>query len=211
MADYRLLERDDLLDALLNRVQQAQQGAGSLVLVAGEAGAGKTSVVRTLIDRVGGDVLAMEGACDPLATPRPLSPLYDMAADPDSGLGDLLTADHESMDIFGEVLERLKTSIRPILMVVEDIHWADEATLDFLRFVGRRVSISKALVLCTYRDDEVGADHPLRLVLGQLIPLASTSRVVVPPLSELAVSTLPVDAISEISVLDPYFYVGAAS
>lgn len=186
----RLLERDDLLESLAGRVESARHGEGSMVLVAGEAGAGKTSLVRALTDRLGGDILTLEGACDPLATPRPLSPLYDMAADPDSGLAELFSADQDSMDIFGEVLERLKESMRPILMVVEDAHWADEATLDFLRFMGRRVGSTKALVLCTYRDDEVGADHPLRQVLGQLIPLSSTNRMVVPPLSESAVSTL---------------------
>ena len=190
MAEMDLLERDQLLAKLDNMVEDAREGRGSLVLVAGEAGSGKTSLARALADLVEASTLVLQGACDPLSTPRPLSPLLDFAADPDSGLDKILQESVETIEVFNDVLERLKESIRPVLMIVEDVHWADEGTLDFLRFVGRRVSDSKAVVLCTYRDDEVGPVHPLRAVIGQLIPLSSTRRLVVPPLSRSAVATL---------------------
>jgi DNA-binding CsgD family transcriptional regulator len=184
-----LLEREGLLESLGEGLQQASDGNGSMVLIAGEAGAGKTSLVRAFIDSLDNSVLVIEGACDPLTTPRPLSPLHDFAADPDSGLGDLDLAASQ-IEIFDAVLDRLKHTVRPIVMVIEDVHWADEATLDFIRFIGRRISDSKVSVLCTYRDDEVGPDHPLRPVLGQLIPLDSTHRVRVPPLSLNAIAQL---------------------
>ncbi|HEX6221555.1 MAG TPA: AAA family ATPase [Acidimicrobiia bacterium] len=185
-----LLEREDLLASLADFLREAGNENGSMMLVAGEAGAGKTSLVDAFTDSLGEGILVIRGACDPLTTPRPLSPLYDFAADPDSGMSDLATGDKDAVEMFQEVLDRLRNTIRPIVMVIEDIHWADEATLDFLRFIGRRVSDSKAMVICTYRDDEVGPDHPLRPVLGQLIPLGSTHRIVVPPLTIDAIRKL---------------------
>jgi DNA-binding CsgD family transcriptional regulator/tetratricopeptide (TPR) repeat protein len=188
-----LLERDELLDSLQDHLAAAARGSGSMVLVAGEAGAGKSALVHAFTAALGDHTLVVEGACDPLTTPRPLGPLYDFAADPDSGLAGLAAEGRAAVDMFGEVLDRLKKSIRPIVMVIEDLHWADDGTLDFLRFVGRRVADTKGLVVCTYREDEVGAEHPLRPVLGQLIPLASTTRLAVPPLSQDAVTELSRD------------------
>jgi DNA-binding CsgD family transcriptional regulator/tetratricopeptide (TPR) repeat protein len=132
----------------------------------------------------------IQGACDPLTTPRPLSPLYDFAADPDAGLSELGGIRGDAIEASQVVLDRLRNSIRPIVMIVEDIHWADDATLDFIKFIGRRVGDSKASVICTYRDDEVGTDHPLRPVLGQLLSLDSTHRMVVPPLTLAAIEAL---------------------
>jgi DNA-binding CsgD family transcriptional regulator/tetratricopeptide (TPR) repeat protein len=187
-----LLEREELLKSLGEGLQEARDGNGSMVLVAGEAGAGKTSLVRAFLDSLDDSVLVIEGACDPLTTPRPLSPLHDFAADPASGLSSL-EFDRDPIEIFTEVMDRLKHSKRPVAMVIEDIHWADDATLDFLKYVGRRVSASKGLVVCTYRDDEVGTDHPLRPVLGQLLPLERVHRIGVPLLSVDAVSELARD------------------
>ncbi|MGB7861452.1 MAG: LuxR C-terminal-related transcriptional regulator, partial [Acidimicrobiia bacterium] len=98
--------------------------------------------------------------------------------------------DRYEIEVFDDVLDRLSTTARPIVLVIEDIHWADEGTLDFIRFIGRRISRTKTLFVCSYRDDEVGADHSLRPVLGQLIPLASTIRIAIPSLSQHAVSEL---------------------
>jgi DNA-binding CsgD family transcriptional regulator/tetratricopeptide (TPR) repeat protein len=184
-----LLEREGLLASLRERLVGAASGQGSLVLLAGEAGAGKTSLVRAFLESLDDSALVIEGACDPLTTPRPLSPLRDFAADPDSGLADL-DLDGDAIQTFNHVLDRLRHSIRPVVLVIEDIHWADEATLDFLRFIGRRLAASKAVVVSTYRDDEVGPDHPLRPVLGQLLPIGSTWRMSVPALTLDAVTRL---------------------
>lgn len=201
-----LLERAELLESLATFLGEASKGSGSLVLVAGEAGAGKTSLVRAFLESLDESTLVIQGACDPLTTPRPLSPLYDFAADPDSGLHDLFASDRDGIEVFQEVLDRLRNTIRPIVMLIEDVHWADEATLDFLRFIGRRVADSEAVLVCTYRDDEVGPDHPLRPVLGQLIPLDSTHRLFVPPLSLAAIQTLvgdlEVDALELLRLTD---------
>ena len=155
-----LLEREQLLEALRARLAEADR-TGSLVLIAGEAGAGKTSLVNAFASSLDRSTLVLRGACDPLTTPRPLSPLHDFAIDPEGGLSPI-TAERDRMEIFTEVLERLQHTIRPIVLIIEDLHWADEGTLDFLRFVGRRVEGTKSVIACTYRNDEVGADHPLR-------------------------------------------------
>lgn len=193
-----LLEREQLLDVLADRLERARAGEGSLVLLAGEAGAGKTSVVRAFARGVGATAHVVDGACDPLSTPRPLGPLHDFAASADGPLAGLPVADGRTIELFGEVLRRLRAAQQPVVVIVEDVHWADDGTLDFVRFVGRRVVDTGTVVVCTYRDDEVTVDHPLQPVLGSLVPLASTVRLVVPALTIAAVARL-----ADGSTIDP--------
>ncbi len=147
--------------------------------------------MRAFVDLVGESALVLAGACDPLTTPRPLSPLLDIAADPDSHIGDLMSDEVAPYEVFAALLDRLRSTARPTLLVVEDVHWADEASLDFVRFAGRRIADTNALMLCTYRDDEIGSDHPLRPVLGDLAPSREwVHRVHLEPLSPAAVAEL---------------------
>lgn len=191
------LERDELLAQLGGYLERAHTGFGTFVFLDGEAGAGKTTVARALAEIAGAKTLVLTGHCDPLSTPRPLGPLRDMAADSDSGMGDLAGPD-DRYEVFSEVLARLQHSIRPILMIIEDIHWADAATLDMLTYLGRRIGNTKALVLTTYRGDEIGPDHQLRPVLGDLLTKPDVHRHTVEMLTTDAVRTLagdrPVDA-----------------
>lgn len=189
-----LREREHLLRELDQRMAAAANGSGSLVFLAGEAGAGKTSVVNAFTGRVRSRALVLSGACDPLTTPRPLSPLLDIATDPASGLAsglaDLLSRPGEPASWFGILLDRLKAAGSPAVVVVEDVHWADEATLDFLRFMGRRIGDTRAMMLCTYRDDGLDRHHPLRMTLGDLVTRPSTVRLPIAPLSVAAVREL---------------------
>jgi len=185
-----LWERDHLLAELRDRLTAAGRGAGALVLLAGEAGAGKTAVVDTFVADVSDRATILSGACDPLTTPRPLSPLLDIASDPASGLPDVARERGEPFAAFEMLLDRLKWANLPTVVVVEDVHWADDATLDFLRFVGRRIEDTHALMLCTYRDDELDRLHPLRVTLGDLAPRESTVALTVEPLSSGAVRGL---------------------
>ncbi len=173
-----LLERERQLAVLRERLDAAEAGAGSLVLIGGEAGAGKTTLVTSFIDPLG--TQAVVGACDPVSTPAPLSPLRDF-----HDVGDLA-----NLDVFAGVVERFGRSAGSTVLVLEDIHWADQATLDFIRYMGRRVGDVKLVVLCTFRDDEVGPEHPLRTVLGQLARFPSTARLDVPMLTVDAVRRL---------------------
>lgn len=185
----QLVERADLLAAIQGHLDDAREGRGSLLLIAGEAGAGKTTLVSEAARRQANEAIVLEGACDALTTPRPYGPLMDFAATPGGGL-DQLSSDLDPAQMFAIVLDHLRGRLRPVFVVIEDVHWADEGTLDFLRFTGRRVGDSNATIACTYRDDEVGPDHPLRVVLGQLAPLDTTYRLAVPPLSKEAVAQL---------------------
>ena len=78
----------------------------------------------------------------------------------------------------------------PAVVVFEDVHWADEATLDLLRFLGRRIDRTSALLVCTYRDDELAANHPLAVMLGDLATCPAVHRCRVEPLSRSAVTKL---------------------
>ena len=156
-----------------------------MVLVAGEAGAGKTALTRAFADAAG--VRVLWGGCDALFTPRPLGPIADVAADVGGELERLVEDAARPHDLLPALLAELR---RPSVLVLEDLHWADEATLDLVRLLGRRLGGSPSLVLCTYRDDELGATHPLRPLLAALTGARGVRRLTLATLSAPAVREL---------------------
>jgi DNA-binding CsgD family transcriptional regulator/tetratricopeptide (TPR) repeat protein len=183
-----LLEREGNLAELNAALAEASKGSGRIALVSGEAGIGKTSLVEQFTRGHRQAFRVLWGVCDSYFTPRPLGPLHDMAAQIQGSLPDLLGSDASRTAIFSAVLGELQRS--PCMIVFEDVHWADEATLDLLRFLGRRIQHTPALLVMTYRDDELSLQHPLRSVLGDLASSSTTWRIQLPPLSEDAVRTL---------------------
>jgi tetratricopeptide (TPR) repeat protein len=183
-----LLERASLLDEL-SGVLAATAAGGRVVLVAGEAGIGKSALVRRFTERHSADARFLFGACDPLLTPRALGPLHDLGRQTGGRLATLLAVGGSREQLFAALLDELDQGARPPVVVVEDVHWADEATLDLLMFLDRRMEQTRALLLVTHRDDELGADHPLRGVLGAL-PQGVVHRARPQPLSEAAVAEL---------------------
>jgi DNA-binding CsgD family transcriptional regulator/tetratricopeptide (TPR) repeat protein len=182
-----LLERDQALEELRCLLRQADAGRGCLLFLGGEAGVGKTSLLRRFIAEAQDSVRALVGHCDALSTPRPLGPLFDIG---DSALTRLLD-EHAPRDLlFRTLLSRLTSRTRGTLLAIEDAHWADEATLDLLRYLGRRVTGTRALTIVTYRNDEVGPRHPLRRLLGDLATVDSVQRLDLPPLSAESVKAL---------------------
>lgn len=159
-----------------------------MVFVSGEAGIGKTALVDRFCADLPSRTLVRRGYCDALDTPRALGSLYDIARTADDGLNRLLAAGTDRHTIFTAFLDLLAAAAS--VTVVEDAHWADEATLDLLLFIGRRVSDLPAMVIVTYRDEEIGRDHPLRRILGDLATVRSVRRLSVPSLSRSAVVTL---------------------
>lgn len=160
-----ILERDAELGRLDAALRGAAAGTGSVVLISGEAGIGKTSLVRTFARSCAGRVRLLVGACDDLVTPRTLGPLRDAVGQVGGPLAAAVRAgDREA--VLSALLAELANGGRPTVLVLEDVHWADDATLDVLRFVGRRVADLPALVVVTYRDEEVGS--ALQRVLGAL-------------------------------------------
>ena len=185
-----LLERDHDLERLAAALDQATAGRGRLALIGGEAGIGKTSFIDRFIATHGASLRVLAGNCDALFTPSPLGPLYDIARTMGGRLLAQLESDAPRAALFSTMLDLLRDPARPTLLVIEDIHWADEATLDLLKYLGRRIVQSRALVVLSYRDDEIDGRHPLRLLLGDLATSPAAIRIDLPRLSIDAVRTL---------------------
>ena len=188
-----LLEREHFLRTLDEYVVDAGSGSGRLVLLSGEAGVGKTSLVEAFRD-LRPELRWWWGACDGSFTPRPLGPLYEIALGVGGPLVGLCTNDRDRRELFAAFLDELDRGKAPTVVVIEDLHWADDATLDWLRYLARRIARRRALIIASYRDDELAADGSLRGVIGQLATHTGARRMSVPPLSPEAVRRLAGDS-----------------
>jgi DNA-binding CsgD family transcriptional regulator/tetratricopeptide (TPR) repeat protein len=180
-----LLEREELLAQL----DLALWKGGHLVFVAGEAGVGKTSLARRFLEEQPDSVGVLWGACDALFTPRALGPFLDVAKITGGTFEELVRNGARPHEVAAALIRELETAT-PTILVLEDLHWADEATLDVVRLLGRRIGAVPALVLVTYRSDELENDHPLRIVLGELVSSEGVRRLTIERLSPAAVSRL---------------------
>lgn len=183
------LERDSQVDTLLGYAAEADAGNGRLVLVQGEAGAGKSTLVERL-ETLLQNATWHWGGCDGLFTPIPLAPLRDIA---ESIGGPLLAASRSDAGrevLFAALLEAVRADPGLTVLAFEDAQWADEATLDLLRFLGRRVQRERALLLVTFREEDPASSSRLRAALGELSRQRGTRRVALPALSPTAVAQL---------------------
>jgi DNA-binding CsgD family transcriptional regulator len=186
----QLVERAHQLQQLTAAFDaMARERRGTCALVYGEAGIGKTALVREFLARHGAQQRILMAGCEALNTPRPLGPLVDLADQFPAALAASISAGHTYNGLFPSFLAFLRNAARPTMLVLEDVHWADAATLDLIRYVGRRLDDVPAMLIVTYRDDELTLDHPLRLVLGGLAP-ARTLRLGLQPLTEPGVAAL---------------------
>ena len=184
-----LIERGDVLALLQKQFKAVAAGEGHCVFVSGEAGIGKTALIKAFCKQQQGNCVLYQGACDALFTPRPLAPLYDIIWQVNS---DLISHSHsveERSGLFAKFFQELACKNEVSLIVFEDIHWADEATLDFIKFFARRIAQLRCLFILTYRDDEIGSRHSLRNIISDLSPDLFT-RIALQPLSQEAVTTL---------------------
>ena len=205
-----MLEREEELAALGSAARDACDGSGSVVLISGEAGIGKSSLVEAIRGVLPAEGRFLVGYCDDLATARVLGPLRDLIG----SVGTALTRALERGDR-GEVLEALRDELGlarpPTVLAVEDVHWADEATLDVLRYLVRRADRLPLVLVLTYRDDELGTDHPLRQLLGLASRAGRVRRLRLARLTPAAVRRLsaaaPLDAdeVFAVTAGNPYF------
>jgi ATP/maltotriose-dependent transcriptional regulator MalT len=187
-----LIEREGFLTLLQTRFEKIDEGEGHCIMVSGEAGIGKTSLIKSFCKAQKGHCSIYLGACDALFTPRPLAPLYDVMWQINSDLWSGSHSIEQRSQLFAGFFRELSKKNEKTLIVFEDVHWADEATLDFIKFFVRRITQLPCLFILTYRDDEIHIQHPLRTVLGQL-PADSFTRLKLTPLSKEAVEKLAIE------------------
>jgi DNA-binding CsgD family transcriptional regulator/tetratricopeptide (TPR) repeat protein len=190
IAESGLLERERELEVLTDAFASTGAGsAGALVLVHGEAGVGKTAVLQRFCRTREPATRILWGTCESLFTARPLGPFLDVAEEIGGKFQALVTGGALPHEV-ATALSRELSGGPPAILVVEDLHWADEATLDVVRLLGRRIDRVSALVVATYRSDELSRTHPLRVVLGDLTSAVPAFRLQLDPLSPTAVAEL---------------------
>jgi predicted ATPase len=169
-----LLERSTELAALEDALATVRaSGRGSLVLVAGEAGIGKTALLDAFCDVTRG-VPTVRGGCDALFTPRPLGPLLEIAEDVGGELRNVVAGGATPADVVQALVRELRRR-RPTMLVLEDLHWADEATLDVLRMLARRIESLPVLLAASYPDDSLDRAHPCGSSSASCPPAAPSS------------------------------------
>ena len=185
------------------QLDAALTGQGGLVILSGEAGIGKTTLAEDACRaaRAAG-AYVLVGHCYDRAETPPYGPWVELLeqffalpdrspalcaiAEPD------ITGSFSQATLFSE-MRGLFLAIareRPLVLVLEDLHWADTASLDLLRFVTRRLASAPFLVLATYRSDEVTRQHPLYRLLPLLVREALAVRIDLAPLDDAAVHSL---------------------
>lgn len=190
-SDVELVERTRELAVLADCADRALAGEGVVAVVSGESGAGKTALVEQFLADRGGGTRVLAATCDPLATPRPLGPIHDIAGALSAGTRRALEEAEHSYDICDAVFADL--GAEPTIFVIDDMHWADQGTVDLLRFVLRRVHRHRLLVIGMSREEEVDTAHPLRTLLADVARSASARLINMQPLSRQAVGELAAD------------------
>jgi DNA-binding CsgD family transcriptional regulator len=192
-----LLERDGALATLAEARGVAAGGKGGAVFVSGEPGIGKTSLVNRFVRDLEPGARVLLGTCDDLSIPRPLGPFRDLAGSVSSELEEALSAGAPSHDIHGLLIAELERPPQPTVLVLEDVHWADGATLDSVAVLGRRIGSVPALLVLTFRGGELPPNHPLHASLGA-IRAEDSVFLELAPLSQGAVASLAGDEGDEV-------------
>ncbi|HEY7278903.1 MAG TPA: AAA family ATPase [Trebonia sp.] len=194
-----LVEREGFLASLERLLSEALDGSGRLVFLGGEAGVGKTALATALAEAAGGTAIR-RGSCDNITTAEALGPILDALPELAAAAG--LEAGMTRFRLFQQVRGMLSKT--PMLLLLEDVHWADEATLDILRFLGRRLAGMRLMIVATFRSEEADGDHPLTIVMGELAARPGVVRMELPSLSLRGVQRLLDDAGSALNTEEVY-------
>lgn len=182
------LERNNLL-AELGRDLRDSRSTGRVALITGDAGMGKSTVVRCFMEHYADEVNVVVGMCDPFSGSHSLVPFRDIVRSGAKAFETLLLPNRPRSELFGSFLDELSRNRTPTVMVLEDVQWADEVTVELLTFLGRRLHSLPMLVVLTFRESELSPTHPLHTLLAGL-PSERTSYLALPPLSPDATAVL---------------------
>jgi hypothetical protein len=192
------------LQTLSERLSMAFSGQGSLAFVSGVAGIGKTSLVSKVCESArerGG--LVLTGTCYDLSTTPPYGPwtsMFDQQGSADGrhpAVNPLsLHTSHEHASgrgaLFDEVVSFIEDLSReqPLVLVLEDLHWSDPASLELLRYLGRRLPALSVLLIATYRSNELSRGHALYQLLPVMVRETPAERVDLHALEDEAVRSI---------------------
>ena len=196
MPNHALIERTKHLAVL----QEAMDDLGYTILLEGEAGIGKTALAHAFIASLGDTVMILQGMCEPLSNARPLGPLFDFAGALDPALAEALHDELPPNRLFPMFSNSLRSAGNRVVILIEDIHWADEATLDFIVYLGRRIRSLPCLLLLSSRSEGLTANMHLARAISAL-PVASTSRLTLEALSREGVAAMTADEGYDIETL----------
>ncbi|HUG14492.1 MAG TPA: AAA family ATPase [Thermomicrobiales bacterium] len=202
--DDSIVGRDRERSGLGALLDQARNGNGCIVLVSGQAGIGKTSLARDMARRATDrEMLALTGHCYDLSVTPPYGPWAQIVRgatrvvglpDPPAALvsEEALRQSTSQQALFQELEDFLAAIAerQPLALILEDLHWADPASLEFLRSLGHQMSPWRVLVMVTYRDDELTRRHPLYDLLPALVRESPSHRIHLRPLDDRAVREL---------------------
>ncbi len=171
-----LLERETYLAELSRLYKNVQAGVGHTIFLMGEAGIGKTSLLNSFLTSSEKDSIVLTGACDSLFTPRPLGPLFDIASQLDEEFANLLTSEKDRAVVFSSLITKLSSLRKTVVLVFEDVHWADDATFDLIKFLSRRINKICCLFIVSFRDNEISGKHSMTAMYGDL-PVTHFSKI----------------------------------
>jgi DNA-binding CsgD family transcriptional regulator len=184
-----LLERERHLAVLHDLLRALEAGRGHTVAITGEAGIGKSTLTRTFLHDAENKARVLRAACEDLTIAEPLAPLFDLAREAGWTLPETINSAGDRIAAFSEALDVIAPKDGPSVILVEDLHWADDATIDFLRYVSRRIEARPALLILTSRDEEASGRNNIRRIAGA-VASETLTRIRLEPLSMQAVAQL---------------------
>jgi DNA-binding CsgD family transcriptional regulator len=198
--DFGIVGRERDLATLRDVLTHAVRGNGHLVLISGEAGIGKTALVGACATMAAEhDALVLSGCAYDLTTTPPYGPWRetvsvippDGCAPPPSFISAMRSLNGQAV-VFEEAREYFAelAAERLVLLALEDLHWADHASLELLRYLARGIAGRRLVIIVTYRDDELSRHNPLFTLLPLLIREASAARIDLRRLDEADTSVL---------------------
>ncbi|MEM9760890.1 MAG: AAA family ATPase, partial [Pseudomonadota bacterium] len=188
-----IFDREHELAQLTDALERVSRADGVVVALLGEAGIGKSSLARKFMETIGQDVRVLRGYCDDLGIAEPLGVLRDLAREAGIELNEDLAEPGTRLGAFSKVFDGFFATRGPTLVLVEDVHWADDATVDFLRFLTRRIAGTRLMLVLTARSDGALGRYKVRRIMGDAIS-HDAIRLELGPLSQETIARLAEDA-----------------